>query len=192
MTRKRVNNKWLLFIKGLILIALSILIFKHTKESIMTVSIFMGGGLIVMGITLLIISLELKKRMEKWNLRLAEGLVDIVFGLFLLVHPEITVKTIPVFIGFWIIFYGILMLSGALDFPESYKFRRKSVITIAVITIVLGFLVSFNPTVGIITMGMLISIPILIIGLANIFFAFNLNSDETAEESENQSETTTN
>lgn len=181
MAAKRINNKWLLFVKGLILIALSLLIFKHTKESIMTVSIFMGGGLIVMGITLLIISLELKKRMEKWNLRLAEGLVDIVFGFFLLVHPEITVRTIPVFIGFWIIFYGILMLSGALDFPESYKFRRKSVITIAVITIVLGFLVSFNPTVGIITMGMLISIPIFIIGLANIFFAFNINKTDVED-----------
>jgi len=187
------QNKFngLLLLKGIILLVLSFLIFKHTKESIMTISVFMGSGLIIMGVTLLIISVELKKKMERWNIRLAEGLVDIVFGFFLLVHPEMTIDTIPVFIGFWIIFYGILMLSGALDLPESHTIRRKSVITTAITTIVLGFLVSFNPTIRVITMGVLIGGPIFIIGLANIFFAFNVKKRSETEEKQTEINSTT-
>lgn len=179
---KQNKFNWLLLLKGIILLALSFLIFKHTRESIMTISVFMGSGLIIMGITLLIISVELKRKMERWNIRLAEGLVDIVFGFFLLAHPEVTTDTIPVFIGFWIIFYGILMLSGALDLPEKHTIRRKSVIITAIITIVLGFLVSFNPSISVLTMGILIGGPIFIIGLANIFFAFNVKNSAATDE----------
>lgn len=174
MATKRIKNWWLLIIKGLLLIILSILIFRHTRESIMAISIFMGSGLIVMGITLLIIALELKKSMDNWSWRLAEGLMDIVFGFFLLVHPGITVAIIPILIGFWIIFYGVIMLTSALQFPKSRKIEMKGVIIFAIITILFGFLVSFNPTVGVVTMGILIGIPVLIIGLANIYFAFKL------------------
>lgn len=170
---KGIKRNWLLLIKGVTLILLAMLIFQHTKETIVTVSVYMGSGLILMGIIILIICLELKRKMERWNMRLAEGLVDIVFGFFLLAHPEVTEQTIPVFIGFWIIFYGIIMLTGALDLPKEHTIRKKLVVFIAIITLILGFLVSFNPIVGIVTMGMLIGIPIFIIGLANIFFAFN-------------------
>lgn len=176
MTTKRLKNWWLLLIKGLILIALSILIFKRTEESIMAISMFLGSGLILMGIILLIISLEMKKAMENWTWRLSEGLMDIVFGFFLLAHPGITVVVIPIFIGFWIIFYGVLMLSGALQFSDQRKVEKKGVILFAILTIVLGLLVSFNPRVGPVTMGILIGVPVLIIGLANIFFALSMRT----------------
>lgn len=180
---KSIQKNWLLLIKGVTLIILALLIFQHTKETIVTVSIFFGGGLVLIGIIILIISLELKRKMERWNMRLAEGLVDIVFGFFLLAHPEVTEQTIPVFIGLWIIFYGIIMLSGALDLPKTHTIRKKFVVFIAIITLILGFLVSFNPVIGVITMGYLIGIPIFIIGLANIFFAFNRQESELTEPS---------
>jgi uncharacterized membrane protein HdeD (DUF308 family) len=179
MTTKRLKNWWLLIIKGLILIALSILIFKHTRESIMAISIFLGAGLIIMGITLLFISLEMKKTMDNWTGRLAEGLMDIVFGFFLLANPGITVDVMPIFVGFWIIFYGVLMLTGALQFPDKSRIEKKGIIIFAIITIILGLLVSFNPSVAHVTMGILIGIPVLIIGLANVFFAFSLRKQES-------------
>ena len=133
MTTQGMKNWWLLLIKGLILIALSILIFKHTRESIMAISIFLGGGLIIMGIILLIVSLEMKKAMENWTWRLAEGLMDIVFGFFLLAHPGLTVVVIPIFIGFWIIFYGVLMLTGSLQFSDHRKVEKKGMMIFAIV-----------------------------------------------------------
>ncbi len=181
MTTKRLKNWWLLLIKGLILIILALLIFKHTRESMMAVSVFMGSGLIIMGITLLFISLEMKKVMENWTWRLAEGLMDIVFGFFMLAHPGITADVLPIFIGFWIIFYGVLMLSSSFLLHAGLSIQKKAVIIFAIITLVLGFLISFNPAIGHITMGILIGIPVMIIGLANIFFAFTLRIDQKSD-----------
>lgn len=178
MTTKKFAKWWLLLIKGVALIILALLIIFSPEQSLITISIFMGVGLIITGIVLLIISSELKKVMESWTMRLAEGLLDIVFGFFLLAHPDVSLVIIPILIGFWIIFYGVLILAGSFQFKESMQVKRKTVLIVGIITIILGFIIAFNPNITIVAIGILIGIPVLIIGLANIFFAMNLKNVE--------------
>ena len=178
MTTTKFKKWWLLLIKGVALIILALLIMFNPEQSIMTISVFMGVGLIITGIVLLMISSELKKAMENWTMRLAEGLMDIVFGFFLLAHPDVSLVIIPILIGFWIIFYGVLILAGSFQFKESMTTRRKTVLIVGIITIVLGFIIAFNPNITVVTIGILIGVPVFIIGLANIFFAMNLKNLE--------------
>ena len=178
MTTTKFKKWWLLLIKGVALIILALWIMFNPEQSIMTISVFMGVGLIITGIVLLMISSELKKAMENWTMRLAEGLMDIVFGFFLLAHPDVSLVIIPILIGFWIIFYGVLILAGSFQFKESMTTRRKTVLIVGIITIILGFIIAFNPDITIVTIGILIGVPVFIIGLANIFFAMNLKNLE--------------
>ena len=178
MTTARFKKWWFLLIKGFILIILACLIIFYPQESIVTISLFMGISLIITGIVLLLISSELRKTMENWTMRLAEGLMDIVFGFFLLAHPDVSFVIIPILIGFWIIFYGVLILAGSFQFKESMTTRRKTVLIVGIITIILGFIIAFNPDITIVTIGILIGVPVFIIGLANIFFAMNLKNLE--------------
>lgn len=169
---KKINNtRLLLYIKGAVLLLLSILIIRYSKESIERVAVFMGSGLIIIGIALLLISLELKKQEIRWSNRFAEGLVDIVFGFFLVGHPSLTADIIPIFTGFWIIFYGILMLAGSLELYDDIPVTKKGFIIFSIVTILLGFVVSFNPVTGTISVEILISISILFVAIANILFA---------------------
>lgn len=178
MTTTPFKKWWLLLIKGFILIILASLIIFNPERTILTISLLMGISLIITGIVLLLISAELRKSLENWTMRLAEGLLDIVFGFFLLVHPDVGEVIIPILIGFWVIFYGVLILSGSFQFKESMKTRRKIVLIVGLITIIFGFMIAFNPNITIIAVGILIGVPILIIGLANIFFAMNLRNLE--------------
>jgi len=136
----------------------------------------MGIGLIITGIVLILVSVELKKQMQNWTMRLAEGLLDIVFGFFLLAHPEVSLVIIPILIGFWVIFYGVLILAGSFQFKESLQTRRKTVLVVGIVTILLGFIIAFNPNITIVTIGILIGVPVFIIGIVNIFFALNLKN----------------
>jgi len=178
MATNRFKKWWLLLIKGFILIFLALIIMLFPNQSILTISIYMGISLIVTGIVLLMISSELKKAMENWTIRLAEGLMDIVFGFFLLAHPDVSLVIIPILIGFWVIFYGVLILAGSFQLRESLKAQRKAVLIVGIITIIFGFIIAFNSTITIITIGILIGVPVLIIGLANLFFAMNLRNLE--------------
>ena len=181
MTTTRFKKWWLLLIKGFILIILACLIIFYPQESIMTISRFMGISLVITGIVLLLISAELRKSVENWTMRLAEGILDIVFGFFLLAHPEISLATIPIFIGFWVIFYGVLILTGSFQFKESFQTRRKAVLIVGIFTVIIGFIISFNPGVTIVSISILIGVPVLIIGLANLFFAMNLRNLEQGD-----------
>ncbi len=178
MTTARFKKWWLLLIKGFILIILACLIIFYPQESIVTISLFMGISLIVTGIVLLLISAELRKAMENWTMRLAEGLMDIVFGFFLLAHPDVSLVIIPILIGFWVIFYGVLILAGSFQFKESFQTRRKAVLIVGIFTVIFGFIIAFNPGITIVSIGILIGVPVLIIGLANLFFAMNLRNLE--------------
>ena len=181
MTTTRFKKWWLLLIKGFILIILACLIIFYPQESILTISRFMGISLIITGIVILLISAELRKSMENWTMRLAEGILDIVFGFFLLAHPDISLVTIPIFIGFWVIFYGVLILTGSFQFKESFQTRRKAVLIVGIFTVIIGFIISFNPGVTIVSISILIGVPVLIIGLANLFFAMNLRNLEQGD-----------
>ena len=176
MSDKKFKKWWLLLIKGLILITFSVIIFFYPTQSIHSIATYFGICLIVTGIVLLLISIELRKFMENWNMRLAEGLIDIVFGFFLLVHPEVDDYVIPILIGFWVIFYGVLILAGSFSFEKSSEIKRKVTLVVGIITAILGFVISFHPDIPILTNAVLIGIPVFVIGLANLFFARNLKN----------------
>ena len=176
MTEKRLKKWWLLLLKGLILIVFSLIIFFYPDHPIQSIAIYFGICLIITGITLILISTELRKFMDNWTMRLAEGLIDVVFGFFLLAHPEVDDYVIPILIGFWVIFYGVIILAGSFGFEKTSVAKRKITLIVGLITILLGFVISFNPDVPQLTNAVLIGIPIFIIGLANLFFASNLKS----------------
>jgi len=83
---------------------------------------------------------------------------------------------IPILIGFWVIFYGVMILAGSFSFQKSSDTKRKITLLVGIITVILGFVISFHPDIPIFTNAVLIGVPVLIIGLANIFFAANLKN----------------
>lgn len=163
-------------IKGLILILLSLIILTNPERTITTISIYMGISLILTGIVLIFISSELKNKLDNWTMRLAEGLLDVVFGFFLLAHPDVSTAIVPLLIGFWVIFYGVIMLAGSFQFNERMRFSQRAVMLVAIITIIIGFIIAYNPTITIVSISVLIGAPILVIGLANIFFGINMKN----------------
>ena len=136
----------------------------------------MGISLILIGIVLIFISSELRKALDNWTMRLAEGLLDVVFGFFLLAHPDAGQAIVPIMIGFWVIFYGVLMLAASFQFVERMRFSQKMVLLVAIVTIIVGFIISYNPTIKIVSISTLIGSPVLVIGLANIFFGLNIKN----------------
>ena len=79
-------------------------------------------------------------------------------------------------------------IAGYFQFKESMQVRRKTVLIVGIITIILGFIIAFNPNITIVTVGILIGVPVMIIGLANIFFAMNLKNVEYSGLVENKGE----
>ena len=113
MEERIFKNWWLVLIKGIILIILSFIIFRHPVGTRVGITLYMGIGLLITGIILIIAAIASRNQLENWGWRLAEGILDVLIGFLLLANPGITAAFIPFIIGFWIIFYGIMLFTDA-------------------------------------------------------------------------------
>ncbi len=84
------KNWWLVLIKGIILIILAFVIFRHPVGILMGITVYMGIGLLLTGIALIIAAIAARNDIENWGWRLAEGILDALFGIMLLANPRIT------------------------------------------------------------------------------------------------------
>ena len=78
-------------------------------------------------------------------IRLAEGILMAVGGLVLLFAPKLLISILPVLLGLVIIVNGGINLIQALDLRRQGYSRWGFSMALAVLTILLGLLILFNP-----------------------------------------------
>ena len=94
------KNWWLVLLKGLILIGLSFIVFNHPGDTLLGITLIIGIGVLLTGIAIIVIALSGRKDIDNWGWKLAEGMLDVLFGFILIANPEITAVVIPFMIGF--------------------------------------------------------------------------------------------
>jgi uncharacterized membrane protein HdeD (DUF308 family) len=136
----------------------------HVMTSAMTI---LGIALLAGG-ALLIFSWYSGRNRDSSVITLAEGIVLAVAGLVVLIAPKFLISIVPLCVGAVITLNGIFNLAQALDQRKANYNRWTASLVMAILTIVLGLLIVFNPFS---TMEMLVvAIGIIIIynGVSNL------------------------
>lgn len=161
----RADNHGLLLSILMIVIGLLLAIWPGhvmtTALKILGIALLVGGGL-------LIYSWYSGRGRSSSIITLAEGIVMAIAGLIVLIAPKFLISIVPFCVGAFITLNGILNLAQALDQRKAYYARWNVSLALAILTIVLGLLVMFNPFS---TMEMLVvAIGIIIIynGVSNL------------------------
>ena len=164
------KNWWLVLLKGLLLIVLAFIVFGNPGDTLLGIALFIGIAFLLTGFAIIFIALLGKKDLDNWGWKLAEGILDVLFGFFLIANPGITAVVIPFLIGFWAVFYGILLTAGAFSSKEF----NWTLLFVGILTIILGYIIMFHPIVLGLTISIWIGITLLIVGIANVAFAFDI------------------
>ena len=114
--------------------------------------------------------------MDNWGWKLAEGMLDVLFGIVLIANPEITAVVIPFMIGFWVMFYGVLVTVNAF----SLKKFSWALMLAGILTIILGYIIIFHPIIFGLTISVWVGITLLFVGISNVFFAFDIKKVKKA------------
>jgi uncharacterized membrane protein HdeD (DUF308 family) len=168
------KNWWLILIKGIILIILSFVVFRHPVSALVGIALYIGIALLLTGIVLIITSITARKLMENWGWKLGEGVFDTLFGFILLTHPGVTAVVLPFIVGFWVLFYGIML------FVDSFGIKKAGLkgwwiqLITGILTVIIGYTITFNPVAGMLTITMFMGIAILLFGIYNVVLAFGL------------------
>lgn len=99
---------WGPLILGIILLALGIVIFIFPQTSYITLSLLFGIVIMVSG--LIYIGMGTSKEVKGRGWLIVAGIAEIIVGLALTFMPEISALTLPLFLGFWLLFKGFTLI----------------------------------------------------------------------------------
>jgi len=174
MLESLLKNWWIMLLKGIVIVILSIYIFLNPDMAVIGLSLFIGIALLISGVTTTIASISYRNVINNWKWYLVEGLIDTFLGIIILSAPGLTATLVAFVIGLWFLFYGITKIVASFEL-------RKNVITnwwveliFGLLAIVFSFMIMFNPFAGTITIALLLGTFFLFTGLFNIIFAFFL------------------
>lgn len=170
-----VKNWWLFLIIGIALAGLGILVFRHPLASYIGLSIFFIITLFTTGISQIVYAISNRANLNSWGWHLAGGIFETIIGIFLMVHPGMSMALLPLVVGFWLMFRGVALIGLSIDI-KAFGFKPWGwLLASGILTVVLAFFITVDPIVGPLSIVAFTGLSALVAGGANIYFAIQLN-----------------
>lgn len=166
---------WVPIVTGVLSIAIGIFCFCSPVTSMEVLAIFFEACLIVAGIFNLCFALSNIGRNTHWGWPLANGLIEIILGIWLwtMPLPEMTAVFLYV-VGFWLLFmciYGISELTALSSIRAGWLGWLVAILLIGIVCV---FIFLMTPLTGGIFVWLFIGCSFIAYGIARILLAFQL------------------
>lgn len=138
MKKNYVINAVIMVVLGLVLV-----IWPHILGVILCY--VLGGALIVMGVIQLISFLR-GERLGFYNkFSMFMGIVLVLLGIWICTQPRIVLSIIPVVVGIMVLLHGFMDIQYTLDIKRTGSTKWWIALIFAILTIIVGLLLVFNP-----------------------------------------------
>ena len=168
------KNWWIALLKGIILIILAILVFRHPADALVGVAMFIGISLLLTGIIQSVVSVSSKELAQGWGWGLAGGLLDIFFAIIFLSNPVLTAAAIPFVVGFWMIFYGVMTFANSFQTKKEGNSNWGLELVGGLLAVFIGFVISGNLLAGTLAITIWMGIGFLLAGIVYVIVALGL------------------
>ena len=108
------------------------------------------------------------KELKLFNYELIEGILQFILGIITLINPDWVKAFFPMLIGMWIVLSSIIKFQFAINIKEDINSNWIIILTMSIITFILGLIIVFNPIGSVITITTLGGIVLFITELINI------------------------
>lgn len=176
--RHTVKNWWVSLVIGILAIILGIWALVTPDVTLVALTYLFIIGFFVSGIFEIFFAVSNKDTMTGWGWNLAGGIIDLVFGIILLLMPPvITAITLVYFVGFWIIFRSVWMIGDSIELKRLGVSGWGWLLALAILAILfaLAFLISPLFTGAAVIIGF-VAAALIVYGVFRIYLAFQLRS----------------
>lgn len=169
-----VKHWYLPLISGLILIGMGLFTFNYQLASYVALSLLFSLSFLFSGAFEIIFSISNKNEMENWGWTLAFGLVSFIMGILLLIHPEISLTTLPLYVGFTILFRSISAIGYSLELKNYKVLGWAYLLILGILGVLFSLLLIRNPILSGMTIVIYTGISFLVSGIFSVFLSFKL------------------
>ena len=161
---------WSFLVRGIIAIALGIILVAWPGATVKTFIIIFGLFVLIDGLVNVVRSLVLASRKERWGWTLTGGLLGFLIGAIILAHQEFALSFVVILVGIWAIIAGISELAIAFDMPPMSG--RGMVGFLGVLSLIIGIVILVYPFGTVYTLMVVLAIYAFVAGAYLIFLAF--------------------
>ncbi len=162
---KAVKNWWLLLIAGLLGIAAGVAVFCFPADSYYAFSILFGVTMLVTGVTELVVAISSRNWFMMRGYNIVGGILDIIVGIMLCAWPQVTMVTLPIFLGIWLIYHSFMIIGLAGDMSAFRVSGSGWLVCGGVLMLLLAILMVLNPfTLGVNVIVILLGIGLIVFG----------------------------
>lgn len=150
-----------------ILIVIGLVLLLVPQFAINAIGLILGGGLIVMGLINLIVYFTQVKSFIWYQQDFIGGVLQILFGLFVIIYAGSIVSLIPLIFGIVVLIHGISAIGRALEIRKYQGSGWIVSMILSVISILFGIFCIFSP----------FGVTLIILRLIGIFLIYSGVSD---------------
>jgi len=176
-SKQMVKYWWLMLVTGIALFVLGILIFIYPVQSYLGMSLLFGWVILLSGIFQVVLSLANRHFVTGRGWMLAGGIIEIVLGLILILNPALSAVSLPVFLGFWLLFRGFSAIGLGGDMNALKVPGSGWTIACGVLLLLCALWMLFQPLVfGTTAVVVWVGISLLLAGVAACSFSMQLRT----------------
>ena len=171
--QKALAHWYLITIIGVIFVLVGIWVFRTPMASYLVLATFFSISFLLSGIAEISFALGNKGNIDNWGWFLASGVFSALIGVLLLSNPALSMATLPLYVGFGILFRAIAGVSFALSLKD-HGDEYQSLFWMSIAGVVLSFLLIWNPAVIGMTLVSLTALTFILIGAGVIWLSLKL------------------
>ncbi len=171
--KKALKHWYLLTIIGVLFILLGLYVFSTPLASYLLLATLFSLSFLVSGITELTFAFGNRKNLDNWGWFLASGLISSLIGVLLLTNPALSMVTLPLYVGFGVMFKSISGISFALSLKD-HGDEYQSLLWLGIGGMILSFILIWNPTILGMTLISLTALIFVLLGVVAIIFSLKI------------------
>lgn len=169
-----VKNWWVSILIGMLYILVGFWVFRTPLASYISLSIIFSVFIFISGLLEITFAISSRKETHGWGWYLVGGIFDLIIGLFLISSPVMTMAMLPFFVGFWLLFRGIMAIGISIQLSTMGIPNWGWLLVSGIATIIFSILVLANPVFGGLSIVYMTAFAFIMIGIFRIFLGFDL------------------
>lgn len=177
-----IKHWYIPLIVGIIFVGVGIYTFSAPVASYITLSILFSLSFLFSGLSEIIFSISNRHEIDNWGWTLTFGILNFIFGLLLIMNPGISMTTLPLFVGFLMLFRSIMGISYALELKNYGVPDWGALLAIAILGLLFSFILVWNPVFAGFTIVIWTGLAIITVGIFSIYLSFKLKKIKSSPE----------
>ena len=172
--KNSVKHWYIPLLVGLLFIGLGIWTVFRPAETYLGLAILFTIAFIVGGLLEIIFAISNREELDHWGWELVNGIFIFIIGIIMAIRPEMTLVTLPFYVGFVIMFRSMMAISTSIELKKYGVLDWGNLLVMGILGLIFSFILLWNPLLAGFTIVFWTGLALITIGGYGIYFAVKL------------------